>query len=234
MFWCAQMLRNNTRRLNQRGNVFIFVLLGVILFAALMFTVSRGLNTGASTLSQAQARNYAVDIIGFGQKIERAITRLLDKGVSEGDISFENVTVSGYDHTPAVPTDARIFERADALGAPWQNPIPQSTGQGNNQWFFDGSWIIEGIASDSMSELALYLIVRREVCAEINKYLGRTVDLGVALTPSISLAKFTGTYLDNVAQTMSSTVTGTGCYPIATTAGAESGSYVFVQVLLAR
>lgn len=233
MYWCKPMQPSKGHRSRERGNVFIFILLGVVLFAALMFTVSRGLNTGTSTISGSLARNQAIDIINYTQQVERAVARLLEQGVSESDISFENAVVSGYAHSPVVSADAKVFQQASNLGVNWKSPDPQATYQGNNQWIFDGSWIVTGDGDDTRSELGMYLFVKRDVCAELNKQLGVTVDLSVSMGSGITYSKFTGTYADNPART-SANVPVSFCYRGSASEGSQSGEYVFGHMLLAR
>lgn len=218
-----------------RGNVFVFVLLGVIMFAALAFAVTRGLTGGGETLSGVQARNYAIDIITYGGKLEGAVQRLLANGVSERDLSFEQNIVSGYAHSPVVADTAKIFLRPDGLGAQWLAPIGAATAQGSNNWIFTASTTIEDAGDNGLSELMLYLMVRPEVCAALNTQLGLTnINLATSLSPSLSLTKFTGTYADGSATTLNAAVTREGCYRISTSAGLESGSYVYLKPLLIR
>jgi hypothetical protein len=218
----------------ERGNIFVIVFLGVVLFAALIYAVSRGFSTGTSTLTTAQARNYASDILSYAQQVERGVTRILESGISENDISFQNDVVSGYAHIPVVPTDAQIFNHPKALGAPWVTPIGASTYQGNNEWTYDGKWIVTDLGDNSRSELAMYLFVNYDVCNAINAQIGKTIDLTLSIG-GVLLVKFRGTYDDDVSKTLDASVTGNGCYHVAGLgADGQSGNYFYIHVLLPR
>lgn len=227
--WCSLM---RFSRQQDAGNVFAIIFLGVALFAALIYAVSRGLNTGSATLSMAQARNYASDILTYAQQVERSVDRMLQSGVSENDLSFENTVVPGYGHTPAVSTTAQIFNQPAGLGVQRREPIGVATANGDDQWIYDGKWIITNLGDDARSELVMYLFVNRDVCAAINTQLGNNIDI-TSTIGAVALAKFTGTYTDG-ASVMDSAVTGNGCYRASASLGAVTSSYVYIHVLLAR
>jgi len=77
-------------RKSERGNVFLFILLGVALFGALSFTIARGFHSDTtSTMSTRQAELAASDILNYAQRMERAVNRLRRKGCSENEISLQ-------------------------------------------------------------------------------------------------------------------------------------------------
>ena len=77
-------------RASERGNVFMFILIGIVLFAALGMTVSRGFQSSTtSNLSKREAELAASEIVNYAQSVERGIQRLRRKGCSENDISFQ-------------------------------------------------------------------------------------------------------------------------------------------------
>jgi len=74
---------------SERGNVLIFILLGIVLFAALSYTVARSFRADTtSKISAREADIAATEIIEFGQRMERAVSRLRRNGCSENQISF--------------------------------------------------------------------------------------------------------------------------------------------------
>lgn len=217
----------------QSGNVFVFILLGVILFAALVFVFSRGLDTGATRMTAAKSRTAASDIINYAQSVERATGRLLQNSISESDLSFENAMVSGYAHTPAAADQAQIFNTASGGGLSWSTP---SDGQtiGSSTWFITGDVVVTGQEDDNLSELLLSLPVPYDVCIEINKQLNAGVDLGSS-QGSVPATKFIGTYADSalVFVTPGAGITA-GCFSGLIQGAGQTGDYSFFKVLVAR
>lgn len=76
------------RRNNQSGNVFLFILLGVFLFGALIFTLTKSGNQGVASMSKQKIQITISDIENFGIDLENTINRLRSKGCSENQISL--------------------------------------------------------------------------------------------------------------------------------------------------
>ncbi len=217
-----------------QGSVFAILLLAVVLFAALIFVISRGMDTGTSRLTTAQARNMAADVIAYAQMVDRSVVHLLQNGVSEGDISFENSLVTGYAHTPAVTDSARVFGSSTGGTATWKIPLRGQTASGN-KWLFTGGVVVTGQESNALSDLMMTLpIVTTDLCSEINHQLGVSIDL-TSDQGTVTGTKFVGTYADNAAVAVSpGTGITAGCFKGLITDGAQSGEYTFFKVLIAR
>lgn len=165
-------------RKSEAGNAFLFILLGVVLFAALGITVSRSMRSDSTTtLTKREASLAASDIIAYGQRIARGVDRARRNGCSENDISFNNPFESGYNHTPAAPVKCVIFD-PQGVGLSWASPpdryfdTAQYLAAGQREWHFHGETAWEGKVS-AASELSAYLPnLQRDVCLEINRGLG--------------------------------------------------------------
>lgn len=223
-------MNNFAKTSNQSGNVFLFVLLGVALFAALAFVVSRGMRSESATgLSRNQAELSAVDIIDYAQNLERGVNRLRDHSVSENDIDFTNGVVTGYEHSPVLPDTDQVFSKTGG-GISWKNP--ETNVNDGSPWIFTGKMCIVNIGTggtgcegNSVNDEELVAVLpnlKANVCEELNKRLG------ISPMPSgghISTTKFTGTYSDDASP-------GTDGLPAACfTAG---GNFYFYYVLLPR
>jgi hypothetical protein len=216
---------------SERGNVFLFVLLGLILFAALAFVVSRGMRSETTTgISQRQAELAAVDILDYAQRLQRAVAKLSSRGVSENDIDFTNTVVAGYGHTPATPLTSRIFEKTGG-SVSWKEP--EERANDGSHWMFTGETCIVDIgtggtgcetdADNNEELLAVLPNLKLSVCTEINKRLNITP---MPSGGSTSTSQFTGSYGDD------STPTGTD--GLSTACFVSGGNYTFYSVLLAR
>lgn len=158
-------------RAGQSGNVFLFILMGVALFGALMFTMSRGMNEGAGHLNKKQAALAATELITYVQQMERAVSRLQRKGVSENDISFENDTVAGYENADCTTDSCKIFKPSGG-GLSWKNP-PEGVNNGYG-WRFvtdrvgmaDNS---ENFGTSAQELVMIFPYMDNDVCDQINE-----------------------------------------------------------------
>ena len=186
---------------SESGNVFLIILMGIILFAALSFSISRGMRSDTtSNLSNQEASLAAADILAYAQKTERAVNRLRRKGVSENDISFDQSYVAGYAH--GQPDTHKVFTTTSGA-ASWQSP-PEGANDGSD-WTFTGETCIAdmgtgatGCDSDAVSNEELIAAldnIDTTVCTEINDRLGITgilADTG----GGVDTTKYQGTFAD--------------------------------------
>jgi hypothetical protein len=218
---------------DQSGNALFLVLLGVILFAALIFVFSRGMDTGATRMTSAEARTMASDAINYAQAMERVINRMIQNGISEEDISFENNIVSGYAHTPAAGDAAQVFNTATGGGMDFATPMADQT-RSPSVWLVTGGVVVTGQEDDSNSELLLTLPVTYDICIEMNKQLNTGIDI-TDDQGTVTGAKFTGTYTDSALVFITPGAgQASGCVKGLIDDGGQSGDYTFYTVLIAR
>ncbi len=223
-------------RLRERGNAFLFILLGVILFGALAFVVARGMRSETTgNLTKRKAQLAALDTLNYAQKLGRAVNRLQRRNISENDISFDNASVAGYAHTPVQPDSNKIFHHSGGR-VTWQEPF-QDANDGSS-WLFTGETCIVNIGTggagcdtNTVSDeelLAVLPNLDQGVCEEINDRLGITGIPANAGT-GYSTTKFTGTYQDDTVPENMDGLTS-GCFD----GGAGQSGYHFYYVLIER
>lgn len=223
---------NSSTRNAERGNVFLFILLGVILFAALAFAVSRGFRSDTTTaMSQRKAELLAVDVIAFAQRLERTVAKMQRNGISENDISFENPVDAGYAHTPSA--DNQNVFHGDG-GAISRQGAPSGANDGS-AWHYTGHTCIAdlgtgatGCASNTASDEELIAVlpnVNATVCGIIDKKLGISA-IPANTGTAYSATKFTGTYADG-SEIILDRSRNAACY-------SQGGNYYFYHVLIAR
>lgn len=225
---------NQTRK-REAGNVFIIILLGVALFAALSYTMSRGMR-GENTrkMSEQQALLKASTILDSAQKFERAVNRLRRQNISENDISFDQAIVAGYDHTPAQADGNKVFH-PNGGSISWQYP-PEDANDGS-AWFFTGETCIADIGSgatgcDSDGStrneelLAVLSNVNEAVCTEINDRLGIT-DIPADTGGGADTTLYQGNFDDGTEIILAGGPFEAACF-------SRGGNNFFYQVLIAR
>lgn len=197
------MTRNKTGAVNrQSGNAFFMILMAIVLFAALAFTFSRGMQQGGENISSRQAELAASDILSFAQKLERGVQSVLARGVSESDISFDSDADPAYDNTKCSDSPSnddylrceqgKIFGPQGAKLA-WSTP-PQDSNNGQNYFFgVNQAGPVTETANAKSRDLVLLLPVKPRICAEINQQTTR-VDAWQSVGPLNDTVKFTGDY----------------------------------------
>jgi hypothetical protein len=220
---------------NQSGNVFILILVGIVLFAALSFTISRAMRSETTDkLSGQKAALAATDILNYAQKLEQGINKLRQKNISENDISFESPQDMAYAHTPVVTADKQLFNLSGGA-VNWQNPPPNVND--GSAWLFTGETCLADLGTgatgcdtdtDTSNEelIAVLPNLVTSVCTEINNRLN------LAATPAdtgggASTAKFTGTFDDDKEIILAGGPLETACF-------SRGGNNFFYTVLLAR
>ena len=200
---------NHQSRNAESGNAFLFILIGIVLFASITFIMSRGMRTeGVSKISEREAALATADILAFSKKIENAVSRLRRNGCSESQLNFENDIVSGYVNTNAPSDDScDIFGpittlRYTAPQTSW-NDATYSASAFYNEWALIGTSSINDVgtqtgscASASCADLILLMpYVKKDLCMMINNKLG--VQNGTSDAPrdsGINAVKFIGTF----------------------------------------
>lgn len=170
--------QRSQKRFSEQGSVFFYILLGVVLFGTLAFTMSRGMR-GQSTkaLSDKRAELLISELLSYTQNIARTVDRLRREGCSEGDISFENDIISGYENTDA-PSDlsCHVF-KVEGGGAQWFNveeKLLDKSFNGQSTYgnlTFTEFTAIDGLGSGEEEATVLLNFVTKDVCLAINKKL---------------------------------------------------------------
>jgi hypothetical protein len=193
-------MRPNNR--GESGNIFLTIIIGIVLFAALMFAMSRGMNESPMTISKRQAKVTAADISSYAQQLSRSVSRVMRTGeCSESDISFRNIFVSGYEHTPEVSDDCKLFH-LDGCKISYKDPP-----DGVDEVIFTGSNYVEEIGSDcediACTDLLVIFKVDQNVCEAVNNSLGISSSPIPTEPDTLSTTKFDGdfTYADKITAT---------------------------------
>lgn len=172
--------------LNERGNALWFILVAVVLIAALTMVLTRsGSNITSSGDSEKLKLQYT-QLMRYGQSVAAGIEQLKAKGCSENQISFVNdiISVIEYDNTNA-PADnsCHVFNAAGAglTIQPFSNFSTNVLTDLAENIVFSGSFLITGNAGDTGpqgSELTMFVGISETLCKQINS------DLNISTTPA--------------------------------------------------
>ncbi|MFA5592904.1 MAG: hypothetical protein WC989_06295 [Micavibrio sp.] len=253
--------RPRVRGHGQSGGVLVWILIAVALFAALSYAMMRdgGTGTAARTMTDAQARLLASEIISYGNAVRQAVQKLEIRGCTDLQISFENSVVAGYEN--GTDTICQVFHPAGGgLGwkaAPEDALDPQyESSELFGQYVYNGMNCVMyvgkaasytdngGCGTPRHPELLVMLpFIKKEVKEAINALLGIESELFDYNSVYIG-GKFQGAYLSYPTAGFDQNPDFAGKRTGAATMGnsgnpglpthAPASSHIFYQVLIAR
>lgn len=168
----------------------MFILIGIALFGALVYTFMRGSQQGQGNLTSQQDYLKAQELVSFISNVDKAFTKLRSKGCSENDISFAYTGANGAmgassrNHPASAPADfsCHIF-KPEGAGLvfnidPEQYQIPYDDIPAAYQYQHDNIWFLFTTASNvgvgtSDNDLMMHFnYIKPGICIAYNKVLG--------------------------------------------------------------
>lgn len=229
---------------NQSGNALWFILVAVVLLAALTIILTRSGGNVTQNADSERQRVLASQVTKYAQGLTGAIDQMLLRGVSESQISFQNATTA-TDYTNAACTDSacRVFDSGGG-GQVYRAPPPDAND--GSEWIFTGAnnvgttaLPVGTTAAGTGNDLLLLLPnASAALCIQINRDL-EIGTAGVIPTDDTGIAStaFTGTYaasltiLDGDSAPLELNGRNAGCF---TDTAANPDVTYFYYVLLAR
>lgn len=158
----------------EAGSAIIYVFLGIILFVALALTFGKSQQDSGKIAISGEARLAATQITSYADKINKAVAKLIAKGCSESEISFENQYVAGYTNASApVNKSCHVFDVAGG-NIRWQLP-PTIVPSYEGQYIFGttAAYNLGQTGTTAGLDIAVWLRnLPPDVCKAINDYAG--------------------------------------------------------------
>tara|TARA_R110002072_G_scaffold87144_1_gene196846 strand:+ start:335 stop:1075 length:741 start_codon:yes stop_codon:yes gene_type:complete len=178
------------KALSDTGSAFFYILLGVVLFATLAFTISRGFKgTSTNAMTDRQAELVAAEILNYAQNISHAINKIRRNGCSENDISFDHTGWghTEYQHSPITSDKCKVFHPNGGNAAFIElNGHNKKYLDYANRVIFVGASEINNIGATcgDSSCTELYLFIRmfhaENLCKKLNNMLQITPELPIS------------------------------------------------------
>lgn len=228
---------------SQSGNVLFYILIAVVLLAALTLAVALSGRGNVNNISDEKAKILATEMIEYAGVVSNATTQLRLRGVKDTDLCFDDPQWGGapYNNPSCSDDMTKIFGTSGGITwvkAPAEAMDPAATP--DYLWHIYGDNEIEGVGTTCGAASCADLILiadelLQNVCIKINDLLGVTNPSGVPPTDTdIGTTRFVGTY--TYARSIGDEAGGTalegktaGCFENTT-----EGKYVFYKVLQAR
>ena len=241
----------------QKGSAFIYILIAIVAFAALSYSITRD---SRSTGNFSQDATFAAnDIMQYGTRLENAVEVLVSTGTDIRQISFENSAVAGYANAAATDKN-KVFHAAGAgvtymaPEADWLDPA-HSAKTFYGQWYFaanvcvpymgSGGTTCNSDGSSNTEDIVVFLpYIKKDICLNIN----RRMDIAPCATDdpcddsagnmwTVANTKFTGSFADGEAAYNSGGAylfKNSGCLEGSASNTPPAGTYTYYKVLLAR
>jgi len=167
----------------ESGSVFFYILIAIFLFATLTYILSDNSRTNASIITEEQAKVAAQEIIEYGDAVANAVQKLVLRGCSDTEISFENdVIVHGDDtkyyttHDVITPDECKVHNTmGGGIGAKrfaeyaeqhTSDPIRPKAGS-----FYPHDTTFTNQGSNNIDLLLHGRRLKKQICLEINNIL---------------------------------------------------------------
>lgn len=233
---------------SENGNVLVYILIAVALFAALGFAVSSMMRGSGSGIAEEKMVVFAAEILGYSKNLRDMVHFLrISNGCDESEISFERSPFDGSDTdyiNPNAPGDfsCHLFHPSGGGVAYQTGPKKANIVQ---EWIFTGANDGENIGtscdSDSCSDLiAILPDLSRSLCKKINETLdiARDNDFITQENNNFQIDEFQGVYsyearLSDSASLDALDGKAQGCVR-GNSSPQNPNTYYFYQILLAR
>lgn len=230
----------------ETGSALIYILVAIVLFAALGVAVSR-INSGATPGNSESLQLQASEILQFSQAVRTAVQDISVNGVTETQISFENAIAAGYPNAGCATESCKIFAGSGG-GLSYVKPQEQwldsshSAGANYGDWVFSGNNAVTGVGTDGGSDTSVELLailpyMKKDLCVKINAMLNIANPGGNPPQDDDTTDvtdKFTGTYTGSVVMGGNAQIPGQRAACVQDSGAPATAPYHFFRVLSAR
>ncbi len=219
---------------DESGNILFWILIVVVLFAALNFTVGNMIRGGESGVTREMAGLHATDITQFSATVRRNVANMRLNGVGDNDLCFfaDGYNHTDYDHDGCAAPQNRVFSSGGGNvimqrpGAEWYGDFNVSPATAGGEWVFSAYYMISGANNPDI--VMATAPIRNAVCEALNQMIGLAghapQDIAAGFYNNMATNKFDGTFPAGSDVTM----------PREACVRDESGYNVYYRVLVSR
>ncbi len=200
----------------ESGNALIYVLIAIVLFAALNFTLTRQTDTGETgVLSEDKAELYATQLISYSAQTKSAVDQMLFTGIDIDDLDFTDPSAAGFSTGTQSDRIKRIFhpEGGGLTKGRLDDAVTTSAiSDPVSGWYIGRFNNVEWTSSSADDVILVAYQIKEEVCALINeKITGSSTipTMGDSIKETmIDDSLYTGTNVDFTTDTGGSPICG--------------------------
>ena len=165
----------------EAGNALIYVLIAIVLFAALSMTLTRQTDTNeAGTLSDDRAELYATQLISYSAQAKSAVDQMLFMGAAIDDLDFMDPSDEDFSEGTQADIIKRVFHPEGGgliKGRIPAEAVNQSTSDPEPGWYIGQFNNVEWTASEDDDVILVAYQIKQEVCAKINEKITGTTTI---------------------------------------------------------
>jgi len=163
----------NYRPSQERGSALVYILIAIVLFAALGFTLSRQTNSGEEgTLPDDRAQLYATQLTAYAAQVKSAVDQMLFTGTDIGDLDFMDPSDASFNTGTQLDRTRRVFhpEGGGVIKARLpEEAVTQMTSDPTPGWYLGRDTNVEWTTSSNDDVILVAYQIHEDVCAKINE-----------------------------------------------------------------
>jgi len=167
------METNKEHCVKESGNALIYVLIAIVLFAALSFTLSRQTDTSeAGVLADERAELYATQMISYTAQVKSVIDQMLLVGSDVDDLDFIDPSDAGFNAGTQRARADRVFHPEGGgliKGRIADDAIDENITDPVAGWYLGRFNNVEWTASTGEEIILVAYQIRRQICEKNNE-----------------------------------------------------------------
>lgn len=165
--------KSSPQKSAQAGNALVYVLVAIVLFAALSLTMGRQTDSSeTSVLDDGQTELLAGQMIAYAAQVESAVNQMLFSGTREEDLNFIMPNATGFDSVNAADNIKKVYHPQGGGLTPAELD-PRAVG--GTSATVDAGWYLglfnntEWTKSSANDVMLAAVQVSDQVCAKLNE-----------------------------------------------------------------
>lgn len=172
---------------NQKGNVFVYILIAVGLFAALMFAISKSAsqNEAVGELADGESKIVAGEIIAYAASATNALSQMQQTGATISMIDFMLPSDADFDDAPTI---YKLFH-PDGGGLNYKH-LPAKASADDKTGLAAGYYIgrfnnVEWTPTTAHDVVFTAYEIKKDVCTELNRKVAGTTTIPTIVGDSL-------------------------------------------------
>lgn len=175
---------------NQKGNIFVYILIAVGLFGALMFTISKSSsqNDAVGELAEGESKIVAGEIIAYAASATNALSQMQQTGATVSMVSFMLPADDDFEDDLPDPIIYKLFH-PDGGGLNYK-PLPLKASADDATGLAAGYYIgrfsnIEWTPTTAQDVIFTAYEIKEPVCKELNRKVAGTTTIPTVIGDSL-------------------------------------------------
>ncbi len=165
---------------DQNGNILVYVLIAIILFAALGFTLSKQTqNSSSKEIDEAKSKLYAMDILSYATQAKSVIDQMTLTGTKISDLDFTLPNEAGFSNSPYIDKVFHPEGGGLVVGNLPSNAISQVSSSPAAGWYLGRFNNVEWSKNSDNDVILTAHQISQSVCKNINKNITGTTSIPV-------------------------------------------------------